>query len=74
AARSEAASARATAERADAQLAALRAEIEAAHREFASLRDGLDDAQERTRRHLLIAWAGAGAGLLVAVVALVLGF
>ncbi|MGW2091282.1 hypothetical protein [Promicromonospora sukumoe] len=74
AARSEAASARATAERADAQLSVLRAEIEAAHREFGALRDRLDDAEERTRRHVLIAWAGAGAGLLVAVVALVLGF
>lgn len=74
AARSEAASARATAERADGQLAALRAEIEAAHREFGALCDRLDDAEERTRRHVLIAWAGAGTGLLVAVAALVLGF
>ncbi|WP_285106057.1 hypothetical protein [Promicromonospora sp. MEB111] len=73
AARSEAAAAQATAARADAQLAALRAEIEAAHREFESLRTQLDDAGARTRRQVLVAWAGAGVAAVLAVVALVLG-
>lgn len=74
AARSEAAAAQATAARADSQLQAARAEIEAAHKEFEALRTQFDAAQERTRQHILIAWIGAGAGVLLAVVALVLGF
>lgn len=73
AARSEAAVAQATAARADAQLAALRAEIEAAHRDFESLRTQLDDAGARTRRQVLVAWAGASVAAVLAVVALVLG-
>ncbi|PUB26241.1 hypothetical protein C8K30_106330 [Promicromonospora sp. AC04] len=74
AARTEAAAAQATAARADSQLQAARAEIEAAHKEFETLRTQFDAAQERTRQHILIAWIGAGAGVLLAVVALVLGF
>lgn len=72
AARIEAATAHATAARADAQLQAARAEIEAAHNEFEALRTEFDATRERTRQHLLVSWAGAGAAALLAVVAIVL--
>ncbi len=74
AARSEAAAAQANAARADTQLQAARAEIEAAYKEFETLRTQFDAAQERTRQHILIAWIGAGAAALLALVALILGF
>lgn len=74
AALSEAASALATVARSDAQLAAARAEIEAAHRGFETLRAEFDAAQESSRRNILVAWVGAGAAAVLAVVALVLGF
>ncbi|GAB2476054.1 hypothetical protein GCM10027063_16140 [Promicromonospora xylanilytica] len=73
AARADAVTAQATAGRADAHLQAVRAEIAAAHQEFEALRAEIDAARERTRRHVLIAWIGAGAAAVLAGVALVLG-
>lgn len=80
AARADAAQARTAADRADARSRAAHDEVRAAHDEYAALRATADELRaeigalrRRAGRQVAVAWAGTGAAVALAVLALALG-